>query len=177
MAGASSHLSCSPVHPMKHEMLRAWSRELDVVLQFVDIAGSAVVFMWVLSLPGMMPDAAELAWHMVVPLALAASLTWTAALRIMNLTRSMRTQRLPILAGQLAIAGGATAFSLGAVAFLTSAPLASQVPMLCGLAQLLTLGGSRLLLHAALRNLRRIGRNTRYVLIAGSGPAPSTSKP
>jgi exopolysaccharide biosynthesis polyprenyl glycosylphosphotransferase len=151
-------------------MLRAWSRELDVLLQVADITGSAIVFVWVVSLPGMAPDAGELAWRTIVPLALAASLTWPIALRILNLTKSMRTERIPVVASQFALAGVSTAFALSAVAFLTAAPVAAQVPILCGLAQLLILGGLRVLLHLSLRRFRRTGKNTRNVLIAGSGP-------
>lgn len=151
-------------------MLRARSRELDVLLQITDIAGSAGVFVWVVSLPGMAPEAGELAWHTIVPLALAASLTWPMSLRILNLTKSMRTERIPLLASQFALAGVSTALALGAVAFLTSAPVAAQVPILCGLTQLLVLGGVRVLAHVVLRNFRRGGKNTRNVLIAGSGP-------
>ena len=149
-------------------MLRAWSRELDVVLQLMDVAGSAALFAWVVSLPGMAPGAAEMPWHTMVPLALAAVLSWPASLRILKLTEAKRTERFAVLGAQLALAGAVTTVALGAVAFLTSAPVAAQVPILCGLAQLLALGGVRLVLHVTLRNLRR--SDPRNVLIAGCGP-------
>ena len=71
---------------------------------------------------------------------------------------------------QFAAAGAIVVLFQGAVAFLSGAPVSPRLPVACGLAQLLVLGGMRLAIHASLRAARRTGHNTRNVLIAGSGP-------
>ena len=61
-------------------------------MQLVDVAGSAALFAWVASVPGMLSDPAEMSWYTVVPLALAASLTWPLTLRFLHLTQTKRPQ-------------------------------------------------------------------------------------
>ncbi len=151
-------------------MLKAWSRELDMLLQVVDVTGSALLFGSVAQ--AYSPDSSRVAldWAHSIPVAVTASLIWPATIRSLQLNRSKRTENIVEVAIELGLAGALSAFAVGAVSFFTGAPVPVQVPLLFGLLQTLVLGGMRVALHLGLRGLRRSGRNTRNVLIAGSGP-------
>jgi len=151
-------------------MLKARSRELDVVLQTLDVVGSAALFVAAASVSAPAVAEAPLDWFHTVPVAVTAALVWPAAIRSLRLNQSKRTEGFLGVAVQLAVAGAVSALAVGAVAFFSAAPIPPHVPVLLGAAQAGLLGGIRLVLHFCLRRLRRAGRNTRNVLIAGSGP-------
>jgi len=152
-------------------MLKAHSRTLDAVLHVADVAVSAGVFVALARREGMIETATgSVALLTMLPLALAASLSWPLALRLFDLYQSKRREPVRRLAGQLAAAGVIVVLFQGAVAFLSSAPVSPRLPVACGLTQLFVLGTLRLVVHGFLRRARRTGHNTRNVLIAGSGP-------
>ncbi len=145
-------------------MLKALSREIDAALQLADVVVSAALFLGIVRLPGMR-GGLEL-----LPLGLAASLTWPIALRALHLYDSQRRDPFARVSGSLALAALLSALAQSGVAFATGAPVPHAFPVLVAGAQLGVLGGLRILLFSALRVVRRAGRNTRNVLIAGSGP-------
>jgi exopolysaccharide biosynthesis polyprenyl glycosylphosphotransferase len=152
-------------------MLKAHSRVLDVVLHVADVAVSAGVFVALAQGDGMVvATGGGVALLSMLPLGLAASLGWPLALRLFDLYQSKRRETVLRVAAQLAAAGAIVVAFQGAVAFLSSAPVSPRLPVACGLMQLFLLGSLRLALHVFLRSARRSGRNTRNVLIAGSGP-------
>ena len=151
-------------------MLKVWARELDVVLQLVDVAGSALLMAFVLWLPAAVLGRGQLPADQYAVLIAAGALVWPLALQSLRLTRSKRTERVLRMAAQLIGASLVSAVVLSAVAFTFSARIAPWVPTVVAGLQFLVLGGMRLFAHFSLRNLRRTGRNTRSVLIAGSGP-------
>jgi exopolysaccharide biosynthesis polyprenyl glycosylphosphotransferase len=153
-------------------MLKEHSSHLQSVLQTTDVAVAAAVFAGVLLLPGMEPvevDTANPAMNLLV-LALVSSLVWPLALERLGLYASQRLQNLPGVLTLLAAAGALATLVECATAFVVSAPVATSFPLVCGLAQLTALALLRVAIFSSLRWLRVTGRNTRNVLIVGSGP-------
>ena len=148
-------------------MLRDHSRELDLLLQGMDLLIAAVVFVGVVSSIGPGPEARHTT---LLPLGLAASLVWPVTLRALDLYASQRRERLVGLLRGLVVAGAVAILVESAAAFLTRAPVPRWFPLACVPLQLAGIAILRAGVYAALRSLRRTGRNSRNVLIAGSGP-------
>ncbi len=156
-------------------MLQAHSEKLTLLLQVADVALAAATFVAVLALPGMwVPGldsrADDGSTLQLLALGVVASASWPVALHRLGVYLSQRLLRLGEVATQVAIAGATATGVHFAAAFLLSAPVAPYFPLVCGAAQLLVLSALRLGAYGALRWLRRDGRNTRHVLIVGSGP-------
>lgn len=153
-------------------MLRVRSRELELLMQLVDVALMAGVFLALLvSTAGRALADADLAsLSRLLPLGLVASLAWPLALWVVDLYDSQRRETLRHTLGQLVRAGVLVVLAGGTTAFATSAPVHPVFPLICGSVQFAVLAVQRSALYAALHSLRRRGRNTRNILIAGSGP-------
>ena len=151
-------------------MLQAHSEKLSALLQVADLALAAITFAAMLSLPGMLDPGASDSALRLWALGLVSAAAWPVAFQRAQVYRSQRMIRLQEMSRQVAI-GGATATGVHfAAAFLLSAPVAPWFPLACGLVQLASLALLRACVHGGLRWLRRDGRNTRSVLIVGSGP-------
>ncbi|MBW2395305.1 MAG: sugar transferase [Deltaproteobacteria bacterium] len=148
-------------------MLRDNSRELDLLLQGMDLLIASVVFVVLLAPFG---PGAEVGLRNLLPFGLVASLVWPVTLRALDLYASQRRESLVALLRGLAVAGAIAVLVESAAAFLTRAPVPRWFPLACAILQLVGITCLRVGVYAALRSLRRSGRNSRNVLIAGSGP-------
>ena len=72
--------------------------------------------------------------------------------------------------GRLSVAGCASTLLIAATAYVAGAPLSPKFSLLFGAAQFSILTTERFVLLGVLRLARRAGRNTRDILIVGSGP-------
>ena len=153
-------------------MLKEHSSHLQSLLQTIDVAIAAAVFTGILLLPGM--GTVELAMGnpgvRLLVLALISSLIWPLALERLGLYASQRLQNLPGVLTRLTAAGALATLVQCAAAFVVSAPVTAIFPLVCGLVQLVALALLRVGIFSSLRWLRVTGRNTRNVLIVGSGP-------
>jgi len=153
-------------------MLKEHSSHLQSLLQTIDVAIAAAVFTGILLLPGM--GTVELAMGnpgvRLLVLALISSLIWPLALERLGLYASQLLQNLPRVLTRLAAAGALATLVQCAAAFVVSAPVTAIFPLVCGLVQLVALALLRVGIFSSLRWLRVTGRNTRNVLIVGSGP-------
>lgn len=152
-------------------MLQEHSSKLHVLLQLADVSLAAAAFGTVLAMAGMRtPEVAGESAMRLWGLALVAAAAWPIALQRLGVYRSQRLLRLHETARQIALAAAVATGLHFAAAFLISAPVAPAFPLVCGLVQLLAIGGLRVAILGMLRWLRREGRDTRNVLIVGSGP-------
>ncbi len=148
-------------------MLRALSREIDATLQLADVVVSAALFVLIVRIPGFGVAGTGLA---LLPLALAASLAWPIALRALDLYDSRRRDSVGEISTSLALAALFSGLTQAAVGFALQLPAPASFPLVIACAQLAVLGGMRIIFFGIARFIRRTGRNTRNVLIAGSGP-------
>lgn len=156
-----------PIRPKRLRMLREHSRELDLLLQGMDLLIAALVFVAMVSLTG---PGSEGGPTTLLLLGLVASLVWPVTLRTLDLYDSQRRESLAELLRGLAVAGAIAILVESAAAFLTRAPVPRWFPLACASLQLVSIAVLRAFVFAALRSLRSTGRNSRNVLIAGSGP-------
>ncbi|MCP3984542.1 MAG: sugar transferase [bacterium] len=148
-------------------MLREHSRELDLLLQGMDLLIAAVVFVVLVSPSG---PGADAGLRTLLPFGLVASLVWPVTLRALALYSSQRRETLVAVLRGLALAGLIAVLVESAAAFLTRAPVPRWFPLVCASFQLVGITCVRVGAHATVRSLRRAGRNSRKLLIAGSGP-------
>jgi exopolysaccharide biosynthesis polyprenyl glycosylphosphotransferase len=141
------------------------SRPLDPVLLLLDVIGSAVLAAFLLA--GHADPGAPLT--ALLPLALAISLGWAVGYRIADLLPWKRGTDVPP-GLRVAMAGyGITLMISSGVEYATNAPVWGWLTVVAATAQLVVLGGLRVLLVQLTRAVER-QRHTRNVLIAGSGP-------
>jgi exopolysaccharide biosynthesis polyprenyl glycosylphosphotransferase len=112
------------------------------------------------------------AWRWVL-LAAVACAAWPLSLRWLDIHRSQRLNSIRGVASRLALAAGITIASLGGTAIALGVNRLSAIVLL-GVSQGLALASLRLACFAALRFARRHGRNTRNVLVVGTGPRADT---
>ncbi|MAG30558.1 MAG: hypothetical protein CL908_06645 [Deltaproteobacteria bacterium] len=108
--------------------------------------------------------------------ALTGCLVWPITFGQLDVYGSVRTAQSGEVARRLILAGLVNATILGALAFVTNVPLSRGFPFVCAAAQGLVLSAARFSLYGMLRTARRFGRNTRNVLIVGSGPRAAQVK-
>jgi len=101
---------------------------------------------------------------------LVACLAWPLTLQQLGLYESQRMMPLDKILTRLLVAGATATLLLTATAFALKAPVGPRFPLLFGGVQFALLTIERLAILGALRGLRRLGRNTRHVLVVGSGP-------
>ena len=154
-------------------MLRSHSQSVHSSLVALDVALSGLVLILMLSYPFATGVRSGDAWQLtpaLLAVALCGCMAWPLALQQLGLYDSQRRASLDEIVGRLAAAGLASTLLLTTTAYLTGAPLAPKFPLLFGAAQFSILMTERLALFGLLRFARRLGRNTRNVLIVGSGP-------
>ena len=152
-------------------MLRDNGNITSSLLMLLDVMLSAVICLGLLHWPeasGLADPFAQGGLAMIV-VALTGCLIWPFTFQQLDVYASARTQGLWEVSRRLFISGIVTATILGAIAFATNAPLSRSFPFVCAIAQGLALAAMRFLLYGVLRTARRFGRNTRNVLIVGSG--------
>jgi len=154
-------------------MLRSHSQSLHSGLVALDVSLSGLVLILMLSFPFASGVRRGDAWELtpaLLAVALCACMAWPLTLQQFGLYDSQRRDTLDEIVGRLAGAGLVSTLLLTATTYLSGAPLAPKFPLLFGAAQFSILMIERLALFEILRLARRLGRNTRNVLIVGSGP-------
>jgi len=154
-------------------MLRSHSQSVHSALVALDVALSGTVLILMLSFPFATGVRSGEAWQLtpaLLAVALCACLSWPLALQQLGLYDSQRRSSLDDVVGRLAMAGIVSTLLITTTAYVSGAPLAPKFPLLFGAAQFSILMTERLALFGLLRFARRLGRNTRNVLIVGSGP-------
>jgi exopolysaccharide biosynthesis polyprenyl glycosylphosphotransferase len=106
----------------------------------------------------------------LVVLAFVGSLAWPMALDRLGAYTSQRRSSLPHVLSRVGLAGALAGGLTAACAFTLQVPVAGHFALICSATQLIVIGGYRVVAFTALRTLRRRGRNTRNVLVVGSGP-------
>lgn len=99
-----------------------------------------------------------------------ATLSFPLALHGLGLYTSHRRNTLSEICVRLLAASAVSSFAVGIGATLLAVPIAPASPFYFGSTQFVVLGVGRLLGLLALQAARRHGRNTRNVLVVGSGP-------
>ena len=144
---------------------------LDVVLSTAICVG---LLYWS-ALSGM-TDPVEQAGGSMLLLAVTACLVWPFTFQQLDVYSSVRTLGIWDVMRRLLASGCVVATILGAVAFAADVPLSREFPFVCAAAQGIALAGTRFVLYGVLRTARRVGRNTRNVLIVGTGPRAAQIK-
>lgn len=151
-------------------MLRSQAARFHSLILAIDMALSASVFAGALTHPHFR-DLARMIEPGAGPLVVA--LVGTFALPILfdwfGLYTSQRREQWSHLLGRIGLAAVVSTVMLGAALMATRVPLPLEFALYCGAGQLAVVGGLRLAIVAALRLVRRQGRNYRNVLVIGSG--------
>jgi len=152
-------------------MLRNYGKITSSLLMSLDVLLSASVFLVLVNWPAVsgLADPFERGGTAVLVLALTGCLVWPITFQQLDAYSSVRTVGLWDVARRLTIAGFITGAILGAVAFAVDVPLARSFPFVCAAVQGVALAGTRFFVYGVLRAARRLGRNTRNVVIIGSG--------
>lgn len=99
-----------------------------------------------------------------------ATLSFPLAQHGLGLYSSHRRNTLSEVCIRLLAASAVSSFAVGIAATLLAVPIAQSSPFYFGSTQFVVLGLGRLLALVVLQAARRHGRNTRNVLVVGSGP-------
>jgi exopolysaccharide biosynthesis polyprenyl glycosylphosphotransferase len=154
-------------------LLKAHAGRAHTLMVAADLLLVGLVFYLVLSLPGAYQPAdgmGEIGALQLAFVSLVASVSWPLTLEELGLYQSQRRRnRGQILLGLFSGAVVPTVVLAGMV-MATRLPVSPLFPLVCGAGQALALGGLRLVIFTGLHLLRRRGRNTRNLLIVGSGP-------
>lgn len=154
-------------------MLRHQSHRLHALLVVLDVALSGVLFVSMLAdrgLSGVPPGTNWASAPALLATALVACLAWPLIVQQLGLYDSQRIVGLDETLSKLAGACVVSTLLLIATAFCLHAPLRARFPVELGMAQFMLFSGERFVIFGTLRMARRLGRNTRNVLIVGSGP-------
>lgn len=154
-------------------MLREHASSARSLLMSVDVALSGAVLMLMLSFPFATGVHSGEAWQLtpsILAVALCACLVWPYCLDALGLYGSLRRLEPDEVIGRLSVAGCASTLLIAATAYVAGAPLSPKFSLLFGAAQFSILTTERFVLLGVLRLARRAGRNTRDILIVGSGP-------
>ncbi len=152
-------------------MLRNHGTITASLVMSLDVLLSAVICLLLLNWPQVsgLADPFQQGGSAMLIVALTGCFIWPFTFQQLEVYQSARTLGFWDVARRLVISGVVTATVLGAVAFATKVPLDRSFPFVCAAAQGLALAGTRFLLYGLLRTARRFGRNTRNILIVGSG--------
>ncbi len=159
-------------------MLRNNGKLTSSLLMSLDVVLSAAILITLLQWPevsGMVDPFAEASGSMFL-MALTVCLVWPFTFQQLDVYSSVRTLGFWDVARRLLVSGCVVAMILGAMAFAAEVPLSREFPFICAVAQGIALSVTRFVVYAALRTARRVGRNTRNVLIVGSGPRAAQLK-
>ncbi len=153
--------------------VKAHAGRAQTLVVAADVLLVGLVFYLVLSFPGVYQPAdgtGEIGALRLAFVSLVASLSWPLTLEELGLYQSQRRRnRGQILLGLFPGAVVPTVVLAGMV-LAVRLPVSPLFPLVCGAGQALALGGLRLVIFTGLHVLRRRGRNTRNLLIVGSGP-------
>lgn len=152
-------------------MLRNNGKITSSLLMILDVVLSTAIFLLLLQWPevsGVSDPFADTGASMIL-IALTACLVWPFTFQQLDVYASVRTLGFWDVTQRLLVAGCVVATILGAMAFATDVPLNRAFPFVCAASQGVALAITRFGLYSALRTARRVGRNTRNVLIVGSG--------
>lgn len=159
-------------------MLRNNGKITSSLLMALDVVISTVICLGLLhwtELSGMSDPFVE-AGSSTLLLAVTACLVWPFTFQQLDVYASVRTLGLWDVTQRLLVSGCVVATILGAVAFASDVPISREFPFVCAAAQGLALSITRFGLYSMLRVARRVGRNTRNVLIVGTGPRAAQIK-
>ena len=159
-------------------MLRNNGKITSSLLMALDIVLSTAICLALLNQPRLsgLTDPLGEAGPSMLLLAITACLVWPFTFQQLDVYSSVRTLGIWDVARRLLVSGCVVATILGAVAFATEVPLKRGFPFITAAAQGVALSLTRLCLYAMLRAARRVGRNTRNVLIVGTGPRAAQLK-
>lgn len=151
-------------------VLRARAGLISSLLLFVDVLASALVFAFAASRPELRLEGPinEAFAALLIP-GLVASLAWPLILERLDLYSSQRRNGMERLFGQLLLAGAISMALVVLALSLSGAPVRPAFPLVFGAGQFCALAGLRIAGFGMLRIFRRHGRNTRNVLVVGSG--------
>ena len=152
-------------------MLRNNGKITSSLLMSMDVVVSTVICLGLLywtDLSGMSDPLAE-AGGSTLLLAVTACLVWPFTFQQLDVYASVRTLGPWDVARRLLVSGCVVATILGAVAFASDVPISREFPFVCAAAQGAALSFMRFAVYTTLRTARRVGRNTRNVLIVGTG--------
>jgi exopolysaccharide biosynthesis polyprenyl glycosylphosphotransferase len=132
---------------------------------------AAIAFVAAISLPvsGLEVESTASAVRLVV-LAFVGSLVWPIALDRLGAYASQRRSSFSHVLSRVGLAGALAGASIAAGEVALQVRVVGHFALICSALQVLAIGSSRIVIFAALRTLRRRGRNTRNVLVVGSGP-------
>jgi exopolysaccharide biosynthesis polyprenyl glycosylphosphotransferase len=152
-------------------MLRNHGKITSSLLMSLDVLLSASVCLALLNWPAIsgLEDPFAQGGSAVLVLALTGCLVWPITIQQLDAYSSFRTVGFWDVARRLTVAGFIAGAILGSVAFAVDVPLARSFPFVCVAVQGVVLAGTRFSVYGLLRTARRLGRNTRNVLIVGSG--------
>jgi len=138
----------------------------------MDVVLSAIAFVGILALVGRessvllsQPDSLKL-----IVLGLVVSLVWPVMLLSTVVERATRQVTLVTLVAQVFMAGAVSIVVVAGVAYAIQTPIPPTVLALCVAGQFVVVGLFRVSILMLLRLARRRGRDSRNLLIAGSGP-------
>jgi exopolysaccharide biosynthesis polyprenyl glycosylphosphotransferase len=137
----------------------------------IDGASGAILFVLLLSFfPSLSGPLAPATLPGLFVLGLAATLALPLTLEFLGLYQSQRRQSVSTYLARFTGASLFVTLAMTGLATALRAPVDPIFPMVLGGAQLLVVGALRTATLLALRTLRGTGRNSRYVLIVGTGP-------
>jgi exopolysaccharide biosynthesis polyprenyl glycosylphosphotransferase len=152
-------------------MLRNNGQITSSLLMSMDVLVSTAICLALLQWPQMNQVATPLTsgTGSMLLMALTACLVWPFTFQQLDVYSSVRTLGFWDVSRRLIVSGCVVATILGAMAFVTDVPLSREFPFVCAFAQGAALSLIRFAGYGTLRAARRVGRNTRNVLIVGSG--------
>jgi exopolysaccharide biosynthesis polyprenyl glycosylphosphotransferase len=106
----------------------------------------------------------------LVSLAFVGSSAWPILLNWLGAYQSQRRSSLSHVLSRVGLAGALAGALIAASAVALQVPVSGRFALVCSATQVLAIGAYRVVVFVALRALRRSGRNTRNVLVVGSGP-------
>jgi len=151
-------------------MLKQHRRLLYRLQILLEVGLAAAAFFVVAAQPGMLSGASDAPDGALLAFALIAVLAWPAMLEGLQLHASQRRRTLASIAGRLVVGGAVVAAVFQVVALALRPPVDPRFPELVAAAQFLALGLLHVGVAGGLRLARRTGRNTRNILVLGSGP-------
>lgn len=154
-----------------HFMLRNNGKLISTLMMSLDVVLSTAICFALLhqsALSGMTDPLVE-AGGSTLLLALTACLVWPFTFQQLDVYASVRTLGVWDVTRRLFVSGCVVATILGAVAFASGVPISREFPFVCAAAQGAVLSLTRFGLYSTLRAARRVGRNSRNVLIVGTG--------
>jgi exopolysaccharide biosynthesis polyprenyl glycosylphosphotransferase len=152
-------------------MLRNNGKITSSLLMALDVVLSTAICLGLLNRPELsgLSDPLGEAGPSMLFMALTACLVWPFTFQQLDVYSSVRTLGVWDVTRRLLVSGCVVATILGAVAFATDVPLNRGFPFVTAVVQGIALSLTRFGLYSILRSARRVGRNTRNVLIVGSG--------